>query len=255
MDTSVFRHAAPTEDPKEWWTLIRQLASRLYAVDLSSNDRVPPSARALRTRLGVSHLPPSLVQWMAFLTDLKRTSDWASEDLESFHCRPFPECQAVSLRCGSIKNGWVQWGVAIADFTLDDPPVGVYGHISTSGVHVLRKNYRPLPLTQFALHSVLDCAGSNYRWMGSDLDDPEAFLCSLPASVPISASFANLRFMEGEGWLAYVCDGATPSGRQKRLTLRFTNEVRIRDIPKIVRDQVQLKPRSLRSGYHRKHRC
>jgi hypothetical protein len=54
MDTPVFRHAAPTDYLKEWWTLIRQLASRLFAVDLPSNDRVPPSARELRTRLGVT---------------------------------------------------------------------------------------------------------------------------------------------------------------------------------------------------------
>ena len=168
------------------------------------------------------------------IEDLKRRSDWASEDLETFHCRAFPECQAVSLRAGSLNTGWAQWCVAVTDLGEDDPPVGVYGLISKKNVHSLRKSLPRLPLTQFALHSLLDCAGSNYCWMGSNLDDPEGFLRSLPATIPVSASFGSLRFMEGEGWLAYACFGTAPDGRKKRLTLRFRDGVRLRDIPKVI---------------------
>jgi hypothetical protein len=208
----------------------------------------------LQAQLGVKRLPPTLVERIAFFGDLKRRSDWATEDLDTFRARKFPEAEAVSLYAGSIHDGWAQWCVRVADFTHDDPPVSVYGYVSTRNEHVLRKSYPRLPLSQFALHNLLDCGYSNYSYMGSELEDPDAFLRSLPAGVPVSAPFGSLRFIEGTGWLAYVRNGAATCGREKRLTLRFTEGVRLRDIPKPIRDLVELKSSFLRFKSRREHR-
>ena len=252
--TPVFRDALPSDDYRDWWRLIRRLAGQLYAVELPDIGRAPARARTLQAQLGVKRLPPSLVEWIAFVGDLKRRSDWATDDLDTFRARKFPEAPAVSLYAGSIHDGWAQWCINVADFDEDDPPVCVYGYVSTRNVHVLRKSYPRLPLSLFALHNLLDCGYSNYGYMGSELEDPEGFLRSLAAGVPVSAPFGSLRFIEGTGWLAYVRNGPTTCGREKRLTLRFTEGVRFRDIPKPIRDLVQLTPGFLRYTSRREHR-
>lgn len=253
MYQPVFRDAVPTSEFRQWWTLIRQLVGQIYGVKLPGIGRTPARARKLQEILGVKRLPPSLVEWIAMLEDVRRLSDWATEDLTTCRARHFPEHKAVSLNAGSIHDGWAQWGMALADFRHDDPPVNVYGYLMTRDEHVLRKSYPRLPLTQWALHTMLGTAGSNYGWMGSDLDDPEEFLIKVAAKAPVSVPFGSLRFIEGRGWLAYVCNGPTEAGRDKRLTLRFTDGVKFRDIPQPIRDQVQLKPSHLRSTYRRKH--
>ena len=210
-------------------------------------------ARKLQAELGVQRLPPSLVEWIAFLEDLRRRSDWATEDLTNLRAQSFPEHKAVSLNATSVGSGWMQSGVALADFGHDDPPVNAYGYVEGRNQHVLRKSYPRFPLSHWALHTVLE-SGSDYALMGSPLDDPVSFLRRVPKNVPISASFAGLRFVEGEGWFAYVRNGATPYGREKYLLVRFTEGVKLRDIPQPIRDQVQMTNASLRWDYRRKHR-
>src|SRR5262245_56039523 len=109
MYTPVFRDAVPSNDYREWWRLIRRVAGQLYEVELPDVGRLPARSRTLQAKLGVKRLPPSLVEWIAFLEDLKRRSDWATDDLDTFRARKFPEDNAVSLYAGSVHDGWAQW--------------------------------------------------------------------------------------------------------------------------------------------------
>ena len=254
MYTPVFRDAVPSGDYRDWWRLIRRLAGELYEVELPEIGRTPARARTLQAQLGVKRLPPSLVEWIAFVGDLKRRSDWATEDLDTFRAGSFPRTRPSPCTPGACTTAGHNGASGSPTTRHDDPPVSVYGYVSTRNVHVRRKSYPRLPLSQFALHNLLNCGYSNYGFMGSELEDPEAFLRSLPAGVPVSAPFGSLRFIEGTGWLAYVRNGPTTCGREKRLTLRFTEGVRFRDIPKPIRDLVQMKPSFLRVTSRREHR-
>ena len=255
MYTSVFCDAAPV-DFRDWWRLLRRFAGQVYEVQLPDVvGRVPARARTLQAKLAVKRLPPSLVEWIAFLDDLRRRSDWATEDLIHLRARWFPEHKAVSLAATSVGYGWMQSGVALADFTHNDPPVTAYGYLEGRNKHVLRKSYPRLPLSLWALHTVLEYFGSNYSLMASPLDDPEHFLKRLPKGVSISPALGSLRFVEGTGWFAWIRSGVMPTGREKWLRLRFTEGVKLRDIPQPIRELVQMTQRSLRWGHRREHRA
>jgi hypothetical protein len=253
MYLPVFSDASPA-DFRDWWRLIRNFAGRVYEVRLPDVGRVPARAQALKVKLGVKRLPPSLVEWIAFLDDLRRRSDWATEDLAHLRARRFPEHQAVSLASTSVGYGWMQSGVALTDFARDDPPVSAYGYLEGRNQHVLRKSYPRLPLSLWALHMVVEHFGSNYSLMASPLVDPERFLRRLPSGVSISGALGSLRFVEGTGWFAWIRNGVTPCGRERWLRLRFTEGVKLRDIPPPIRDLVQMTRASLKWSYRRQHR-
>jgi hypothetical protein len=237
--------------PDHWegrWRLIRRFAERLYAVHLPDVGRVPPYSRRLESKLG-RRLPPSVIEWMAFAKDLPKVSNRAASDLAhySLAVRDMPEHSAISLNKAYEGR---QWGVAYRDFDQDDPPVSSYVFVQRRNQFVLRPSHGRVPVTEFALHTMVHDGWSNYARIGSGLDDPEQFLATFPRGYSISERTGSLRFIETPTWFAIVQDGFSLCGEGSIVSLRFPPGLKLREVPKVLRDLVGLKPTHLRKRPH-----
>ena len=224
--------------------MIRRYTERLYYVSLPDIGRVPSHARRLESKLG-KRLPPTVIEWMAFIQDLLKASERAASDLAhySLQVRDMAEHQAIAL---NQSYGDRRWGVAYRDLGQDDPPVSSYAYVQRRNQFAVRPSHGRVPLTEFALHTMVHDGWSNFARIGSGLDDPEAFVGTLPKGVSVSERFGSLRFLEAERWFAVVQHGFSICGKGKIVSLRFPPGTKLRDVPKPLRDLVGLKPTHLR---------
>jgi hypothetical protein len=243
VDTLLFQSI-----PEDWqgrWRLLRRYAERLYGITLSDIGRIPPHARRLESKLD-QRLPPTVIEWMAFTQDLLKASERAASDLAHYklQAKEMAEQQATALNQAYEGR---RWGVAYRDLGQDDPPVRSYTFVQRRNEYVVRPSHGRVPVTEFALHTLVHDGWSNFARIGSGLEDVDEFLATLPKSVAISEPFGSLRFIEGEKWIAVVQDGFSLCGQGKTVSLRFLPGTKLRDVPKPLRDRVGLKPTHLRA--------
>jgi hypothetical protein len=251
MYSPVFQHI-----PDDWrgrWRLIRTMMGRVYNVNLPEVGRKPRLSKKLTSQLAGRRLPPSVLEWIAFGQDLHKCNDaiGASMAHYSLEATELPEHDSISL---AKYYDCMQWGVGYSDFDEEDPPVSAYAFVPRRNQWTLRKSYGRAPVTQFALHCALNHTPwlhgwTSYSYMGSDVTDPDAFLEQLRRTkgVQVSDPFGSLTFVEGIGWVAYIVNGYWLFGRDTFLRLYFTKGVRLSEIPKPIRDLVQMKRSHLRS--------
>jgi hypothetical protein len=225
--------------------LVRRYAERLYGVSLPDIGRVPSHARRLESKLG-KRLPPSVIEWMAFIQDLPKASERATSDLAHYILRvsDMAEHQAITL---NQSYGDRRWGVAYRDLGQDDPPVSSYTFVQGRKEYAIRPSHGRVPVTEFALHTMVHDGWSNFARIGAGLDDSNEFVTTLPKGVFVSGWFGSLRFLETERWFAVVQDGFSLCGQGKIISLRFRPGTKLRDVPKPLRDLVGLKPTHLRA--------
>ncbi len=237
---------------RDRWRFIRRLVERIYHVELRPVGPTPAEVPDLEAKLDGRSLSPSVVEWISFSKDLRACSETVVSDYSHYSLRveDFPEHQSISL---NQYYDCARWAVAYQNLEQEDPPVSTYGFVQRRKGFVLRKTYGQVPVTEYALHCVLNrtpwlTGWSSYSWMEAELQDPRGFVDELRNSrnARVSAPFGSVTLVEGAGWLAYVLDGYSPFARQKMVRLNLQEGVQLPDIPRQLRDQVQLQPSHLR---------
>jgi hypothetical protein len=243
MYSPIFQHIP--DSWRERWRLIRTMVARIYKTDIPDIGRVPRLPKVLKSQLGEKRLPPSVIEWMAFAQDLEkccREAVWPY----SFQVADFPEFESILL---NQYYGCMRWAVAYCDLNQDDPPVSTYAYVQRQEGFVPRKSYGRAPVTQLALHCVLRHTPwlhgwKDYAYTAVELTDPNGFVKELrnTKGAQVSAPFGSVTFVEGNGWVAYIVNGYCHFGPQKFVRLYRTQDARLPDIPKPIRDLLQLKP-------------
>jgi hypothetical protein len=236
------------QDRREWWALLRRLVGWVYDIELPEVQCPPEELARVAAELAGKPLPPAVVEWMAFTHGLHKAPPIVDDGYygHSFRIEVDPANEALVINCW---RECAQWAIHYSDLEQNDPPVNAYDYVQSRKGFVHRKSYGQAPLTHYALHAALNYSPGLDGWidwgtMGCGLDNPRAFLEELRATkgAVVSPPYGSLTFVEGEGWLAWIIDGWTPWGRNKGgLYLRTQSGLRAKNIPKPIRDKVELR--------------
>ncbi len=110
---------------------------------------------------------------------------------------------------------------------------------------VLRKSYGRAPVTQLALQCVLRHSPWATGWKDYAFratDHPKGFIEELRRTkgANVSDPFGSVTFVEGNGWVAYAVNGYCHFGPQKFVRLYTSEDARLEEMPKPIREVFQL---------------
>lgn len=238
------------QDRHEWWALLRRLVGRVCDTDVPEVDCPPVELARVEAELGGKPLPSAVVEWMAFVQSLREAPELVADSYwgHSFRVEDAPANEALVVNCW---RECAQWSIPYCYLAADDPQVWAFDFVQKRGGFVHRKSYGHAPLTHYALHCVLNYTPwldgwINWGMMGSDLDNPKAFIEELHATkgALVSPNYGSLTFVEGEGWMAWIIHGWTPWGKNKGgLHLRTRSGINTKTIPKPIREMAGIRRR------------